>query len=170
MKFKTIVLAGAGITTGLIAGLFFAYQVSVIPAFKTISDTQYIASMQAINLAIPQDPFFEFNFLSAAVFLLVAAYLYRSTPRSRRFLLLVGAALLYLIGTLGVTMGANVPLNDALAAFSLSTATPQQAEIARAAFENSWNTWNLVRTFASTGALILVIVACLSPGVRTLEA
>ena len=170
MRFKNIVLAGAGITTGLIAGLFFAYQVSVIPAFKTLSDAQYVASMQAINLAIPQDPFFELNFLGAAVFLLVAAYLHRSASGSRRFLLLVGAALLYLIGTLGVTMGANVPLNDTLAAFSLSTATPQQAEIARAAFEDSWNTWNLVRTLASIGALVLVIVACLSPGPHNSEA
>jgi len=68
MKFKNIVLAVAAITTGLIAGLFFGYQVSVIPAFRTLSDVNYIAAMQAINIAIPQDPFFEFSFLGAAVF------------------------------------------------------------------------------------------------------
>lgn len=61
MKIKNIVLTVAAITTGLIAGLFFGYQVSVIPAFKTLSDVNYIAAMQAINTAIPQDPFFELN-------------------------------------------------------------------------------------------------------------
>lgn len=170
MKFKNIALAVAVITTGLIAGLFFGYQVSVIPAFKTLSDANYIAAMQAINIAIPQDPFFEFSFLGAAVFLPVAAYLHRSTSGSRRFPLLIGATLLYIIGTLGVTMVANVPLNDALAALSLSSLTPQQAAIARAAFQDPWNTWHLIRTVASIGALILAIGACLSPGVRSLQA
>ncbi len=170
MKFKNIVLAAAAISTGLIAGLFFGYQVSVIPAFKTLSDVDYIAAMQAINIAIPQDPFFEFSFLGAAVFLPVAAYLHRSIPGSRQFPLLIGATLLYIIGTLGVTMAANVPLNDALAAFSLSSSTPQQSAIARAAFQDPWNTWHLIRTVASIGALALVIVACLSPGLRSLQA
>ena len=134
---------------------------SIIPAFKTLSDANYIAAMQAINVTIPQDPFFEFGFLGAAVFLPVAAYLNRNTPGSLRFPLLVGATLLYIIGTLGVTMGANVPLNDALAAFSLHASTPQQVAIARSAFENPWNGWHLIRTLASSGSLVLVIVACL---------
>src|SRR5256885_13559728 len=90
MKLRNTVLTLAVITTGLIAGLFFGYQVSVIPAFKTLSEANYIAAMQAINVAIPQDPFFEFNFLGAAIFLPVAAYLHRSTPGSLRFPLLVG--------------------------------------------------------------------------------
>ncbi|QBD82572.1 DUF1772 domain-containing protein [Ktedonosporobacter rubrisoli] len=170
MKLNNTILALAAITTGVIAGLFFGYQVSVIPAFKTLSDANYIAAMQAINAAIPQDPFFEFSFLGAAVFLPVAAYLHRRSLRSLRFLLLVAATLLYLIGTLGITIGANVPLNDALAAFSLHSSTPQQAAIARSSFESPWNAWHLIRTIASIGALVLVIVACLSPGLRPMPA
>jgi uncharacterized membrane protein len=163
MNLKNTVLTLAAITTGLSAGLFFGYQVSVIPAFKTLSDANYIAAMQAINVIIPQDPFFEFNFLGAALFLPVAAYLHRSLPGSLRFPLLVAAALLYILGTLGTTMAANVPLNDTLAAFSLHSSTPQQAALARSAFEGPWNSWNLIRTLASVGSLVLVIVACLSP-------
>jgi uncharacterized membrane protein len=67
-------------------------------------------------------------------------------------------------------MGANVPLNDTLAAFSLSSSTPQQAAIARSAFEGQWNTWHLIRTLASFGSLVLVIVARLSPSVRPIQA
>lgn len=93
----------------------------------------------------------------------MAAYLHRRTSGTLRFFLLVGATLLYVIGALGVTMGANVPLNDTLAGFSLSGSTPQQAAMARAAFEGPWNTWHLIRTVTSIGALVLVIVACFSP-------
>ena len=160
MKLKNTILILATIATGLIAGFFFGYQVSVIPAFKTLSATTYIAATQALIIAIPQDPFFEFNFLGAAVLLSVATYLNRG---SQRFLLLIGATLLYIIGSIGITTVVNVPLNDALAAFSLSSSTPQQAAMARAAFEDPWNTWNLIRTLASVGALVLVIIACLSP-------
>jgi uncharacterized membrane protein len=159
MKLKNTMLILATIATGLSAGFFFGYQVSVVPAFQTLSDVHYIAATQALILAIPQDPFFEFNFLGAAVLLPVAAYLNRG---SQRFLLLMGATLLYIIGSLGITMVANVPLNDALAAFSLSSSTPQQAAMARAAFEDPWNTWSLIRTLVSIGALVLAILACLS--------
>ncbi|MEV4380000.1 DUF1772 domain-containing protein [Streptosporangium sp. NPDC049644] len=43
-----------------------------------------------------------------------------------------------------VTMAANVPLNDALAA----------GEVTRSGFEGSWNTWNVVRAVAGTGSLV----------------
>jgi len=164
MKLKNVFLTLAAITTGLIAGLLFDYQVSIIPAFKTLSDANYIAAMQNIIIVIPQDPFFDLCFLGAAIFLPVAAFLDRKTPGSLRFPLLIAATVLYIVGPLGVTLFANVPLNDALSAFSLHSSTPQQAALARAAFEAPWNTWNMIRTLAGCVALVLVIIACLSPG------
>lgn len=169
MNLKKTVMTVATTTTGLSAGLLFGYQVSVIPAFKTLSDAEYIAAMQAINVAI-QNSVFGATFLGPALFLPVAAYMHRSTPTSLRFKLLVAAALLYIVGTLGITFGANIPLNDTLAAFSLHSSTPQQAAIARSAFQGPWNNWHLIRTFASLGSLVLVIVACLSPSTRPIQA
>lgn len=168
MNLKKTVLTVAATTTGLSAGLLYAYQVSVIPAFKTLSDDEYIAAMQSINVAI-QNPVFGFNFLGTAIFLPIAAYLHRSTPGSLRFKLLVAATLLYIVGTLGITIGANVPLNDTLAKFSLQSSTPKQVATARAAFQDPWNDWHMIRTFASIGSLILVIVACLSPSTVSLS-
>lgn len=169
MNLKTIILTGAAITTGLSAGLLFGYQVSVIPAFQTLSDADYIASMQAINIAI-QNPIFLLIFFGAALFLLGAVYLHRSTPSSLLFQLLVAATLLYIVGTLGITIAANVPLNDALAAFSLHSSTAQQAAIARSAFQGPWNTWHMIRTLAAFGSLVLIILACLSPSTRPIQA
>ena len=161
MTLKNIVLTVAATTTGVNAGLFFAYQVSIIPAFKTLSDRDYIAAMQAINAAI-QNPVFLSNFLGTVFFLPAAAYLHRSKPASLRSKLLLGATLLYIVGTFGITADANVPLNDMLAQFSLHSSTPQQVAKVRAGFEGPWNTWHLMRTIASVGSLVLVIAACLS--------
>lgn len=162
MNLKKTVLTVAATTTGLSAGLLFGYQVSVIPAFKTLSDKEYIAAMQAINVAI-QNPVFGFTFIGPAIFLPVAVYLHRSTPASLRFKLLVAATLLYIVGTLGITFGANIPLNDTLATFSLQASTPEQAAAVRATFQDPWNNWHIIRTFASIGSLVLVIIAFLSP-------
>jgi len=162
MNLKKTVLILAATTTGLSAGLFFGFQVSVIPAFMTLSNAEYIAAMQAINIAI-LNPIFMLTFLGPAILLPVAAYPYRSAPASLQFILLVAAALLYIVGSLGITMGANVPLNDALAQFSLHSSTPAQAATARAVFEDPWNNWHMIRTLASIGSLVLVIIVCLSP-------
>jgi uncharacterized membrane protein len=166
MNLKKTILTAAVTTTGLNAGLLYAYQVSVIPAFKTLADKDYIASMQAINAAI-QNPVFVPLFLGAGLFLPLGAYLEHKTPGSARFRLLVAAALLYIVGALGITFAANVPLNDTLAQFSLQSATVQQAAAARTAFENPWNTWHLIRTLASIGALVLGISACLASGSKS---
>lgn len=162
MSVKTIVLVCATITTGLIAGLFFGYQVSIIPAFKSLSSEEYIAAMQAINVTIQQDVFFECAFLGSAIFLLAALILLRSKIGSLQYTLLILATILYLIGVLGITIGANVPLNDMLALFPLQSSAPQQVVSTRAAFENQWNAWHLIRTIASVCSLILLVLACLS--------
>ncbi|GAA1745207.1 hypothetical protein GCM10009734_60080 [Nonomuraea bangladeshensis] len=43
-----------------------------------------------------------------------------------------------------VTLAANVPLNDALAA----------GQVTRSGFEGVWDTWNVVRAVAATGSLV----------------
>jgi uncharacterized membrane protein len=68
---------------------------------------------------------------------------------------LVGS-LLYLIGTIGVTMVFNVPLNDALA-----IAKPDSAEGASlwAQYLTNWTFWNHVRTIAAFVAAALFSIA-----------
>ncbi|GCE30096.1 membrane protein [Dictyobacter alpinus] len=161
MNLKHIMLVLAALTTGLTAGVFFGYQVSIIPAFTALSNTAYIDAMQRINNAI-QNPAFLVTFMSPAIFLPVATYLRRKTSFSLPFTFLFVATCLYIVGTFGVTMAANVPLNDALAAFSFQTATPEQIATARTAFQDPWNFWHLIRTVASVGSFLLIIIASLS--------
>jgi len=66
---------------------------------------------------------------------------------------LLSGGLVYLIGTILVTMAFNVPRNNALAAVE-----PQSAVGARlwAGYVTSWTAWNHVRTAAVLAAAVLL--------------
>ncbi len=160
MDFKKIVLVLAATTVGLSAGLLFSYQVSVVPGFKTLTDSIYISAMQSVIVSI-QNPIFFFAYMGAMVFLLLTTYWHRGKPASHRFKLLLASTLLY-AATLIITIAVNVPLNNKLQAFPLASATPQQAHKARVDFEAPWNNWHLLRTLTATGSLVLVVLACIT--------
>lgn len=69
--------------------------------------------------------------------------------------LLVGSAL-YLFGSFGLTMVANVPRNDALA--ELEPGTPEAAAY-WPVYVREWTLWNHVRTVASAGAALSYVLA-----------
>lgn len=158
---KKLILALATGCTGLIAGVFYGFEVAVNPAFQRLPDAGYLAAMQAINEVI-QNPWFALSFFGAPLLLPLAAALHRR-GRSGRFGLLVAAALIYLAGSFGVTVAASIPLNEALAAVPLAEAPPAQLRAARSRFAGPWNRWHRVRTLASVLACGLAVAACLRP-------
>jgi len=156
-----IILIITATTTALIAGLFYAYSCSVNSGLGRLSDAGYIAAMQSINKAI-LNPLFFFSFMGTAILLPVSSFLHYDSTLSHRFLFLLTATLIYLIGGLGVTMFGNVPLNEALANFNLLSASEEAIAAQRAKFEDRWNNLNTIRTISSTLSIILVIIACLA--------
>ena len=62
---------------------------------------------------------------------------------------------------LGVTIGRNVPLNDALEAFDLPGSTTDQISQRRGSYESPWNRWHYIRTAASVGSFVLASAAAL---------
>ena len=156
-----LILILTATVTALIAGLFFAWSCSVTIGLARIPDTMYIAAMQAMNRAI-LNPVFLICFVGNVLLLPLSAYMFYSTPVSTRFILLVTAAVVYLVGVFGVTILGNVPMNESLDAFDLSAASPADIAAQRIAFEKPWNTLNMVRSVASTLSVVLVIIACLS--------
>ncbi len=146
---------------GLIAGLFYSYSCSVTLGLNKLPDTQYISAMQSINRAI-QNPIFFASFFGALVLLPICTYLKYSHPVSPGFWLLLAATLIYLIGTFGVTVIGNIPLNNSLDKFDLTNASKEAISTQRAAFETKWNNLNTIRTISSILSFILVIIACLN--------
>ena len=145
----------AALGSGLIAGVFFAFSAFVMTALGRLPPDQGIAAMQSINVAVINPWFFAafFGTAAACVVLAIAALLRWSEPGA---MLLLAGSLLYLVGTIFVTMRLNVPLNDALAAVQ-----PASVEAAGlwTRYLAEWTRWNHVRTVASLAAAASFILA-----------
>ncbi|HKU97935.1 MAG TPA: anthrone oxygenase family protein [Vineibacter sp.] len=140
---------------GLVAGIFFAFSTFVMGALARLAPAQGITAMNSINVVVI-NPWFGSVFFGTAVVcavLLVIALVNWHKPGS---VYVIIAAVLYVVGALGVTMAFNVPRNNALAAVD-----PASAEGARlwADYVVTWTFWNHVRTIAPLLATALLIVA-----------
>ncbi|QJB35495.1 DUF1772 domain-containing protein [Chitinophaga oryzae] len=146
------------VTAALMAGLFYAYSCSVNPGLGRLPDAAYLAAMQSINRAI-LNPVFFVGFMGPVFLLPLSTWLVfrEGTPPAGWWLL--AAAVTYLLGVFGVTMGGNVPLNNALDKVALEDSAALAAH--RERFERPWNRLNTVRTVCAIATVTLVIVACL---------
>lgn len=155
------VLAALG--SGLVAGLFFGFSTAVMKALARLPPAQGMKAMQDINVVI-LNPVFLGVFMGTALIsavLMLGALLAWSGPQAAW--LLAGAAA-YLVGTFGVTMVANVPLNNLLAA---TDAASTQARETWAIYLAKWVRWNHLRTLMGTLAALCFTLA--ASGLRGLS-
>src|SRR3712207_3007583 len=110
---RLITLTLATLTTGLIAGFFYAHACSVTLGLALLPDEQYIEAMQAINATV-RNGVFGFSFFGAVLSLLLTLAVHAPRLRSRRFLLIALSAVLYIGGGFMVTFLVNVPMNEEL--------------------------------------------------------
>ncbi len=153
---RSLILFLAVILTGLSAGLFYAWMVSVIPGTRKTLDITYLETMRSINRAILNPAFYLIFF--GPVFLLVIGTIQQFHAGMAGWLLL-GATLVYLLGTFGVTVLGNVPLNDALEALSLGDLGEEKIHAFRNYYESNWNRFHLIRTVFSVTAFLLSLLA-----------
>jgi uncharacterized membrane protein len=156
---RGLTLICAVLTTGLMAGVFYAYAVSVNLGLAEQPDASYVATMNEINERI-QNPLFFLGFFGAVLFPVAALVAHLPRRRTGRFRLIVLACVLYGGGSFLVTVLANVPLNEDLARVT-SDAPASELARARAAYEEPWNFWNGVRGLFSAVAFVALIGACL---------
>ena len=143
ISIKSIILFSSIFLTGLSAGLWYAWQVSVIPGTLKTSDAAYLQTMQSINRAILNPAFFLIFFVGVALLFVSGIQHYGQGPK---FYLLIGAALIYLLGTIIVTGRGNVPLNNELDVLNLGEMSVQQLADFREYYEVKWNKYHLIRT------------------------
>jgi uncharacterized membrane protein len=144
---RALTFAGV-LGAGLAAGSFFAFSAFVMKALARLGPEKGITAMQSINITVI-NPLFMAVFLgTGGVCLVLAATSVLRWSRPGSGLLLTGS-LLYLLGTILVTMRCNVPRNDLLAAVD-----PASAEGTRvwADYVKDWTLWNHVRTAAALAA------------------
>jgi len=144
--------------TGLIAGLFYGYDCSIIKGFRNIPDKEYLNAFQSINRAI-LNPWFFISFMGSLLILPLVTWLSYKAATPVSFYLLLAATILYTIGVFGVTMFGNVPLNNQLDQFDIPNAAPDAIKALRQEFETNWNKFNAIRTYAAILSFLLAIVS-----------
>ena len=147
--FRSGALVVATITTGLMAGLYYAYACSVMPGLSRTDERTFVSAMQQINVAII-NPWFFISFFGALVFTALAAVLHLRGD-GQAVLPWIAAAFVLYVATLVITVGFNVALNNELAAAGDPDRIADLATV-RERFEASWVRWNIARAVASTAA------------------
>jgi uncharacterized membrane protein len=154
-KLHFVVTLLSALGCGVIGGVFFAFSTFVMKALNALPPPQGIAAMKSINVVV-LNPLFLGVFLGTAVgcvALVISSMLGWEKPGAA---LVLAGGVLYLVGTLLVTIACNVPRNDALAALD-----PVGAESAQfwTNYIRVWTAWNHVRTIAAIAASGLMMIA-----------
>lgn len=153
------VLLLATIATGLVAGFFYAYHVSVTRGLAIVDDATYVEAMTAINATV-RNAQFGAGFFGALPLGIAALALHLARPRNRSTVLVLIGVVAY-IATLAITAGISIPLNNELAV----QANDSGADLAhiRAAYETAWNDANAARTATNLAAFTALASALVQP-------
>ncbi|MGP1373753.1 MAG: anthrone oxygenase family protein [Almyronema sp.] len=144
------------IASALTAGIFFAFSTFVMQALAQQPPAQGIAAMQSINLTVINPWFMTVFFGPGLAGLVLSAWALRHGGQPTALYWLAGS-LLYLIGTIGVTIAGNVPLNDALAGVAADSV---EGSALWSQYLSRWTLWNHVRTVAAGLAAVLFTLSC----------
>jgi len=147
----------AALGSGLMAGVFFAFSAFVMDGLARLPALSGLTAMQSINRAATSPLILAALFGTTLVCIGLAVWAVAIGKGEASVGWVASGSGLYLIGGLGVTVARNVPMNEALAKVD-----PGRHPEAGAHWENylaRWTAWNHVRTVASLGASVLLIVA-----------
>jgi uncharacterized membrane protein len=144
----------AAVGCGVLAGVFFAFSGFVMAGLNRLPASQSVTAMQSINRTALRPPLMIALVGVAALCAGLAVWALRSLGDRRAVLTLAGAVA-YLIGAIGVTRAANVPLNDEIDRVDASSAS---AAGAWDHYYGTWMAWNHVRgLLCAVGAALLTV-------------
>jgi uncharacterized membrane protein len=140
---------------GLNAGVFFAFSGFVMKALARLHPAQGVATMQAINVAAFTPAFMAALFGTAVACGVLQVWALFAWDERFAPYLLVGS-LLYLVGTVLLTIAYHVPRNDALARVEPHSG---DAESHWVRYLSGWTAWNHLRAAASIAAAATLTIA-----------
>lgn len=159
ISMKSFTIFAAVIISGLSAGFFYAWSVSVIPGTRKISDLAYLQTMQSINRAILNPAFFLIFFGSLLLLVFSGIQLFKT---GLTFWLISAALLTYLVGTFGVTAFGNVPLNNQLDVLNIHDLSAVKLSVFRQNYEVKWNRLHTIRTVFAVVSFLFSLLAVFS--------
>ena len=148
----TIFAVASVVLLSLSAGVFFGFSSFVMSGIARASDEAAGAAMNGINETAPMPAFMSVFF--GALLVPAATGIWGLVDGHDGGVWILAAAAVYLVGTFGVTMALNVPLNNRLLAAHDKAAGWR-------AYWRPWTAWNHVRTLAGVVATALAAVGLL---------
>jgi uncharacterized membrane protein len=145
----SIVLVAAVIAMGLLAGLFYTFDVAVMPALTAADDRTLVDAMQQMIGKI-ENPAFFLTFLGAPALAAVALVQARRSGAAKTAGWIVAGLVFYTV-MLVLTVAFHFPLNDGLEEAG-DPARIENLAAVRDDFVTPWVAWNIVRTLATTAA------------------
>ena len=138
----------------LVAGVFLAFSDFIMRSLAITSGGGGAEAMQAINREVFRWIFMTLFLGMAAASVAIAVYAWIAFDGTAGMLILT-AALVYLVFCFGVTVVFSVPMNEALA--SMETASETTRDYWLQTYVPRWTFWNTVRTVASTVSAALLL-------------
>jgi uncharacterized membrane protein len=157
-----LVLIAATFLCSLVAGFLFAFAVVVMPGIRSLDDGEFIGAFRAIDGVIQRSqPLFMLVWVGSVLLLVTAALAGVWTLAGVSRLLVIAAALVYILGVQVPTARINIPLNNQLQRIDPNTASETDRRRARDDFERRWNQWNVFRTVCASVVSGLLVVLLL---------
>jgi len=156
------VLMSSAFLCSLVAGLLFAFATVVMPGIRCLGNGDFIRSFQVMDRVIQNNqPLFVVVWVGSALALITAAVLGVWQLRGADRLLLIIAALVYLLGVQLPTFTINIPLNNRLQKLDVGTMAETTRKREREHFESRWNRWNVIRAACASVTSILLVLLLL---------
>lgn len=147
---------------GLMAGVFYAFSVSVMLGLDAIKAEQAIRAMQSINRKI-QNPVFLAAFLGAPIAASVTGVLLLLDEQASAGVIFLLAAAAYILGTIAPTAAVNVPMNNALDVADVPADANEAARL-WTGYSGRWTRWNTLRAVVNSISLLLAGLALFAWG------
>jgi uncharacterized membrane protein len=143
------------IAFALVAGVFLTFSDFVMRSLAATQPAGGIEAMQQINRKVFRTLFMVLLIGMAIVSPLMAVWaVLQGSGAATTWI--VSAAVTYVIGTFGVTVVFNVPMNERLDRMNYDSAV---AAAYWHRYVPAWSFWNTVRTLASAASAILMLMA-----------
>ncbi len=153
----TILLMVITLVTGLMAGLYLGWAISVLPGYWLLDDRAMLTAFQKVNRAI-----YNVSFISLFVATIVAApivlvFQWGNFGDQQR-VIMIAASILVVAGHFLVTFLGNIPINKRLDKMHISEASESDIANMRDLLKVNWRRLHWTRTIATTAAFFLLLM------------
>lgn len=149
----TLVLWATALSSGLMAGAYFAFSSFIMKAFDELEVSQSVAAMNSINNVILHSLFMPIFFGSSILSVLLIALALNNWGHPDSTLALI-SGMVFFLGMFICTAAFNVPLNNSLARVDPDSSNAQQIWHH---YLINWTRWNHLRVVSSLVTCALCI-------------